>query len=936
MSLSNPLSHGLLKDLGKLSELKQRGLILDRHFETIKAHVKAGNSVAKERWDAIENAWGLMQTGVFNEEEWITQIDGEAQGISTSTRPSFLTPQDAGGARGAPSSHPPPATAAAAGKRKVADRGKQVRNRAAQGVLGGNIINAFARGSGKPIERTRGGVTEHVSGINFPPPAPERRLPCTHCPMTFVNEQGLGIHVKTQHSNANMSNSLRLQRMLGKTPKGHVQPWEEAGPGRCWHVKVDGARGAASFVLQRKRFRDLDLESDGFTDRKVKETRGAVKRKRYDYRFKAHVVTQLRLLQEDAADLFKEEKLTPLQYLEDRLKVNYSLIVKWAQDEANIVQSAADDVKKTLLAKQQPKRWFPEEEKKLHNMFLARRRRKLKVSTLWLTVTFRKLVQENHPEDQRAAAFSASFRWARKWAKRHKLSKRRRSNLKNKSVEERLPKIQRFHRRFRKLLQEPVRYRAPEASDVSAMSTVAEGESRDPKYGQFQLWERWNVDQVPLPFVNGLISTWEKTGALRVAISQPFAGLEKRQCTMQVIFGPGEKTMRISVIFRGQGKRISPVEKAAYHKDVDVFFQQNAWADQKFCMEWAKRSYREGLIRGRGELPKARSILIMDNLHAQTTDEFKGYLAKQCNTLAWLGPAECTDEVQPVDAGAGRFLKVEVGNEMDKWLDQSDNIERWETASLTASDRRVLITQWAGAAMEKLNSNQGYRHRLFEKCGMAMTVDGSGDDRITLEGLDQPYTFANDEDSSENEGGSEDGSDGPEGKEEEGAGRREPVVGDERNGANSGEGMEGAGYSDEDDDNMSQSQTDELALLDEDDSMDPDDPEDETQGMEIPAGFRLQEFTPAALDRLLLQRGVLVRLGMGWFGGLIIQQSPQRHLYDYCVQLEVDHSTRKMKLPLDKYSGDPDAAVGSWVLLESVSRAGRVRTPNVTLVDQDG
>ncbi|CAB1110210.1 unnamed protein product [Ectocarpus sp. CCAP 1310/34] len=90
MSLSNPLSHGLLKDLGNLSELKQRGLILDRHFETIKAHVKAGNSVAKERWDAIENAWGLKQTGVFNEQEWITQIDGEAQGItSSSTRPSF-------------------------------------------------------------------------------------------------------------------------------------------------------------------------------------------------------------------------------------------------------------------------------------------------------------------------------------------------------------------------------------------------------------------------------------------------------------------------------------------------------------------------------------------------------------------------------------------------------------------------------------------------------------------------------------------------------------------------------------------------------------------------------------------------------------------------------------------------------------------------------
>ena len=66
--------------------------------------------------------------------------------------------------------------------------------------------------------------------------------------------------------------------------------------------------------------------------------------------------------------------------------------------------------------------------------------------------------------------------------------------------------------------------------------------------------------------------------------------------------------------------------------------------------------------------------------------------------------------------------------------------------------------------------------------------------------MDQPYTFANDEHFSENEGGSEDGSDGPEGREEEGAGRREPVVGDERNGANIGENMEGAGYSHEDDD----------------------------------------------------------------------------------------------------------------------------------------
>ena len=190
---------------------------------------------------------------------------------------------------------------------------------------------------------------------------------------------------------------------------------------------------------------------------------------------------------------------------------------------------------------------------------------------------------------------------------------------------------------------------------------------------------------------------------------------------MQVIFGPGSRLMRISVIFRGTGKRISPVEKAAYHKNVDVFFQENALADQKFCMEWAQRSYRKSLMRGRSHLPQERSVLLMDNLHAQTTDAFKEFLSEHCNTLASYFPVNNTDEVQPVDAGVGRMLKVEVGRQLDIWLGQADNLEKWESDKLTASDRRVLITQWVGPAMDIVDNRPDYRFRLFEKCGMAMT-----------------------------------------------------------------------------------------------------------------------------------------------------------------------------------------------------------------------
>ena len=141
------------------------------------------------------------------------------------------------------------------------------------------------------------------------------------------------------------------------------------------------------------------------------------------------------------------------------------------------------------------------------------------------------------------------------------------------------------------------------------------------------------------------------------------------------------------------------------------------------------------------------------------------------------------------------MLKVEVGRQLDVWLGQADNLEKWESNKLTASDRRVLITQWMGPAMDIVDNRPDYRFRLFEKCGMAMTVDGSGDERITLEGLNKPYSFMDAEDSSDDEEASETGSDDDEsvgdgGTDLEGGG----------DGDNSGERMEDDDSSYKDDD----------------------------------------------------------------------------------------------------------------------------------------
>ena len=150
--------------------------------------------------------------------------------------------------------------------------------------------------------------------------------------------------------------------------------------------------------------------------------------------------------------------------------------------------------------------------------------------------------------------------------------------MKNKSVEERLPQMMRFHRRLRRLLQQPPVCR-PAAEGAAESDNAEVLPMQNPVYERFSLGRSINVDQIGLAFVNDLKSTWDETGAKRVRISQPFAGLEKRQCTVNACFGPGVKLMRPAVIFRG---KIPTVERVAYEPRVDVLFKgMHGWTTQR-------------------------------------------------------------------------------------------------------------------------------------------------------------------------------------------------------------------------------------------------------------------------------------------------------------------------------------------------------------------
>jgi len=78
--------------------------------------------------------------------------------------------------------------------------------------------------------------------------------------------------------------------------------------------------------------------------------------------------------------------------------------------------------------------------------------------------------------------------------------------------------------------------------------------------------------------------------------------------------------------------------------------------------------------------------------------------------------------------------------EMDEWLMDDNNLDRWECGKLTAGDRRVLMTHWMGKATEKVFAKRN-TYKYFQHTGALVTADATDDNKINLQGLNgAPYS----------------------------------------------------------------------------------------------------------------------------------------------------------------------------------------------------
>ena len=269
-------------------------------------------------------------------------------------------------------------------------------------------------------------------------------------------------------------------------------------------------------------------------------------------------------------------------------------------------------------------------------------------------------------------------------------------------------------------------------------------------------------------------------------------------------------------------------------------------------------------------------------------------------------PGGYTDQVQPVDRGKGRHIKIYMGEEEDAWLEDDDNLQKYENNELTASDRRILIAQWYCKAYHRSNQ-MGSNRKYFEHAGGLLTADGSGDDLIKLEGVPKGETFTWDDDEL-------DAVAPVDNTVEEEPLDAAPLREDTR--ARDGDG-------DADD-----------AIVDDED--DPDEDDVPPAPKEAPAGFRLAASPPSAETLAfskeasaadeLVGRSILYNWPVvGWCVGVIKARNTdarfsktidgQREKVNFVVYYEIDDEEVNTVLRTADHGGEED---GSWMLLELV------------------
>ena len=495
-----------------------------------------------------------------------------------------------------------------------------------------------------------------------------------------------------------------------------------------------GATGGSLAMHQKGDRCRRDAESGVYTagvrpvmGEAAKRQRGSAHRNRYSWRRKNRVIQET--LRRSSLGLDGYGSSIAEEVAAD-FGVPAPTARKWMKEplRSRIEKNAADPKEREKEREGVSTYKYPEVDRCVQARFDKLRKDGRALTPRWLVWEYRSVFAAQHPEA--AATWKASPRWRTAYYKRNHICLRKKDN-----------------NHLRTFIGLDGREMVLKRYFAVTMRRIASGCTANAPPNSAGRWpqgKRMNVDAVPVEWACGAGKTLEDKGSTRVIIYTGKGDADgKRWCTLNVAIrnlkghkigqkiGDTEQGHPPPCInFRGvEGNAYyedeyppitSTIDNPSldhYHPGVIVQFQRKAWYDDASCVGYVGKM--SAYLHAVNESP-GRTLMFMDNLRGQTTDQFVAALNRVGVDPHYL-PANMTDDVQPVDKSIGKAIKDRIGELRHVWEQGFTNNE--ELAAVTAGQRRVRLTHFYWEAYEQVLKT-GMIPRMFDYCGATLTNTG--------------------------------------------------------------------------------------------------------------------------------------------------------------------------------------------------------------------